>query len=90
MLQALKAKGYSDSDIILGMINVLKLSKFIDKGDQKSNSIDSKLSEAEKMYMLSKVSNTAYVISRGINTDLQVYACVAGIMDGYRLNNISM
>jgi replication factor C subunit 2/4 len=74
----LKSKGYSDSDIILGMINVLKLAK-----------CDS-LNERDKNYILRKVCGTAYHISKGINTDLQLYACVSDIIDGYRKNKLDI
>lgn len=77
MLGNLKSKGYSDSDIILGMINVLKLA-------------NCNLSEKDKNYILRKVCNTAYIISKGINTDLQLYACVSDIIDGYQKNQINI
>lgn len=71
VLGGLKAKGYSDSDIVLGMINVLKLLK--------GNKI---LTEQDKNFMMRKVCKTAYIISKGINTDLQLYSCVCEIIDG--------
>lgn len=78
VLGNLKAKGYSDSDIILGMINVLKLSKF------------DTFTEKDKIYILRKVCSTAYIISKGINTDLQLYSCVSDIIDGYNRNKLDI
>jgi len=66
----LKSRGYSDSDIILGMINVLKLP-------------NTALSEKDKNYIMKKVCHTAYIISKGINTDLQLYACMSDIINGF-------
>jgi replication factor C subunit 2/4 len=78
MLSSLKSKGYSHSDITLGMINVLKIAKC------------DGLTEKDKIYMLKNISDTAYAISRGINTDLQLYACVSNIIDGYMNNAASI
>lgn len=74
----LKSKGYSHSDIILGIVNVLKLTKC------------DELNEKDKNYMLKRISNTAYIISRGINTELQLYACVSDIIGGYISNNLEI
>lgn len=79
LLSNLKAKGYSESDIILGMINVLKLAKYNDG-----------LTESDKNYMLRKICNTAYVISKGINTDLQIFACISEIIKGFRDNKLDL
>lgn len=79
LLGNLKSKGYSDSDIILGMINVLKLAK-----------LSNVLTERDKNYILKKVCNTAYIISKGINSDLQLYACVCDIIEGYHKNKLDI
>ena len=57
------------------MINVLKLN------------IVPGFSEEDRNYIMRKISNTAYIISKGINTDLQLYACVSDIMKGYITGN---
>lgn len=79
LLKNLKSKGYSDSDIILGMVNILKLSK-----------LSNVLTEKDKNYILRKVCNTAYIISKGINTDLQLYACACDIIEGYHKNKLDI
>ncbi|AYV84866.1 MAG: replication factor C small subunit [Hyperionvirus sp.] len=66
IIGSLKSRGYSDSDIILGMINVLKFT--------------TSLPEKDKNYIMRKICNTAYIISKGINTDLQLYACMSSII----------
>ena len=79
LVGALKTKGYSDSDIILGMINVLKLSK--------ANNV---FSDKDKNFIMRQACNTAYIISRGINTDLQLYACISAIIEGYHKGKIDI
>lgn len=72
LVKLLKESGYSESDIVLGMMHVLKLNKYTNK-----------LSEQDKIYMMGKICKGAYNISNGINTDLQLYSCVSDIIDGY-------
>jgi len=61
----LKTRGYSESDIILGLINIIKNSKDID--------------DKIKMEYLEKVSYYAYIISKGIISPIQLVACVASL-----------
>jgi len=65
----LKVSGYSESDIVLGFMNVIKL--------------DCKLSEEDKNIILRKVCQTAYNISKGVTTELQLYGLIAAIILSY-------
>ena len=68
-MSQLKLAGYSNSDIVLGIINVLKL--------------DYPFSEQEKNLIFSKACKTAFYVSKGINTDLQLYGLIGGIINAY-------
>lgn len=68
----LKEKGYSDSDIILGMMNVLKSSKH------------TTLTEFDKNFIHKRISKTAFFISKGISSNLQLYGCLSAIMNDYK------
>jgi replication factor C subunit 2/4 len=68
MIEQLKQNGYSGSDIILGMMNILKY-------------IDNKsITEENKIIISNSVNNTAYIISRGIDTNLQLTGCFIEII----------
>ncbi len=64
-LENLRDKGYSSSDISLSMINTLN-----------SNQIN-EIDVDTKMEFLDELSRTALVISKGINTPIQLTGCVA-------------
>lgn len=68
ILLDLKANGYSGSDIMLSMSGTLKLTDF------------KFLSEADKIKLLGKVCRASYIISRGIDTNLQLASCIASII----------
>jgi DNA polymerase III delta prime subunit len=55
-------------DIMLSMCSTLKLADF------------NLISEADKIKLLGKVSKTSYIISRGIDTNLQLAGCIASII----------
>lgn len=74
LMKELKTNGYSSSDIVLGFINVLKL--------------DCDMSEFDKNYILKHVCNTAYIISKGVGSDLQLYGLLATIITGYKNKNM--
>lgn len=82
-IENLKSKGYSDSDIILGMVNVLKLLK---PTGINSYNRDNELSEHDKNLIMKKICKTAYIISKGVSTDLQIYSCISAIINSY-VNN---
>ncbi len=63
----LKKIGYSESDIILGLIQLLKL----------DNSIDEEI----RINYLDKVCYYAYLISKGLATDIQLIACVSSLIE---------
>ena len=64
LLNTLRDGGYSSSDISLGMINTLK-------------SIDIKeIDEKTKIKYLEEISRTALVISRGVDSPLQLTGCL--------------
>lgn len=69
IMSQLKTAGYSNSDIVLGIINVLKL--------------DCPFSEQEKIFIFHKTCKTAYYVSKGINSDLQLYGLIGGIICMY-------
>lgn len=73
IMSELKKSGYSESDIVLGFMNVIKL--------------DCKLSENDKNFILKKVCKTAYNISKGVSTELQLYGLLADIILGYKEKN---
>ena len=63
----LKNSGFSESDISLSMINVLKMR-------------DVELDEPTKINFLMAISNTAYVITKGLDNSLQLVACIANMI----------
>jgi replication factor C subunit 2/4 len=78
ILENLKNKGYSNSDIILGILNVLKLL------DKNNNDI----TEKDKMFIINETCKKAYIISKGVTSDLQVYSCISSIILGYKNKSI--
>jgi replication factor C subunit 2/4 len=79
IIRMLTDKGYPESDIILGLINVLKLLN-----------TQTLICESDKQYIYKKICKSAYYISKGINTRLQLYSCISNIIDGFHTNNLSM
>lgn len=73
ILGSLKDTGYSNSDIVLGIINFLKLN------NMKYHNFN-EINEHDKIVMFNKLCPTAYITSRGINTDLQLYSCISNII----------
>jgi replication factor C subunit 2/4 len=65
----LKNNGYSGSDIVLGMINTLKLDDFID------------LTDDTKIKYMDRISHTAYIISKGLDTNVQLIGCIAELVN---------
>ena len=66
-LTSLQEKGYSSSDIIFTMIYTLKN---IDK---------SILDEKTKIYFMEEIGRTSLIVSRGMNTPLQLTGCIAAL-----------
>jgi replication factor C subunit 2/4 len=66
-LSSLQNKGYSSSDIIFTMIYTLKT---MDK---------SILDEATKIYFMEEIGRTSLIVSRGVNTPLQLTGCLAAL-----------
>jgi replication factor C subunit 2/4 len=64
---SLKEKGFSESDIVLTMLNVLKLP-------------DLGIDEATKIKFMNTISNSAYIISKGIDNPVQLTACIAKLI----------
>jgi DNA polymerase III delta prime subunit len=75
-MDQLRSAGYSNSDIILGLMNVLKF--------------DCGLSELDKNYILKKVCRSAYIVSNGVTTNLQLYGLLSSIIMGYKQNNLEI
>jgi replication factor C subunit 2/4 len=67
LILKLKSDGFSESDIILGMINSIKSDKTL------------KLPEEKKIEFLDHICHTAYIISKGVSTDLQLVGCVLSL-----------
>ena len=65
MILELKNEGYSGSDITLGMIYTIK------------SELCSYLPEEKKIKMLQKICNSAYCISKGIDSNLQLVSCLS-------------
>lgn len=63
----LKKIGYSESDIILGLIQLLKL--------------DNSIKEDIRINYLNKVCYYAYLISKGLATDIQLIACISSLIE---------
>ncbi len=63
----LKQHGFSESDIILGMMNCIKLDNEL------------KLSEHKKIAYLDEISHTLYNISKGVSTELQMVGCLINL-----------
>lgn len=61
---ALKRSGYSGSDILLGIINTIKLP------------ITDDISEKDKMFIFNTVCTYMYNISRSMDTDIQLSGCI--------------
>lgn len=66
-LNKLRDNGYSSSDISIGMINTLKSSK-IDEID-----------EATKIDYMREISKTCLIISKGVDTPLQLTGCITSM-----------
>ena len=62
----LKKDGYSESDIILGMIQLLK--------------VDTSIKENIRIDYLDKVCYFAYIISKGLATDIQLVSCLTSLI----------
>ena len=67
-IQELRKNGYCGSDIVLSMISVLKSPGFPE------------IDETYKISLLGKISKTAFIISKGIDTPLQLTGCIASIL----------
>lgn len=63
-LKNLLNKGYSNSDIISGMINVLKYFPIKD------------IDEYKKITLINEICKTSIVIDKGIDTELQIVGCL--------------
>lgn len=70
-LTELKYAGYSYSDIVLGMINVLK------------SEISNNIKEKNKIIILKHLCHTTFRLSRGINSDLQLFSCMSNIISSF-------
>lgn len=65
MTMKLKKSGYSGSDITVAMFNTIKLSDQLE------------FSEDTKIRLMDHISKASYIISKGVDTDLQLSGCVA-------------
>jgi replication factor C subunit 2/4 len=65
LLDKLREKGYSSSDISLSMFNTLKVLEI--------NEID----EMTKIKYMTEISKTSQIITKGVNTSLQLTGCIA-------------
>ncbi len=63
----LKKLGYSESDIILGLIQLLKS--------------DNTIKEDIRITYLDKICYYAYLISKGLATDIQLIACISSLIE---------
>jgi DNA polymerase III delta prime subunit len=63
----LKTSGYSGTDITLAMINTIKLSDHLE------------FNEKTKIQLMEHVAKTAYIISKGVDTNLQLAGCIAAM-----------
>jgi replication factor C subunit 2/4 len=61
---SLKDKGYSESDIILNMIQFLRTEK-------------TSLNEKQKIEYMKQISMTAYIMSKGLDTMIQLTSCIS-------------
>jgi len=68
ILMQLKKDGYLSIDIIVGMSLTLKLQ-------------NCKIEEDKKIKIYNIISNTFYNLNKGIDNELQLYSCVANIID---------
>jgi replication factor C subunit 2/4 len=66
-LNELREKGYSSSDISISMINTLKNAKL------------DKINEETKIKYMEEISKTCLIISKGINTPLQLSGTIAAL-----------
>lgn len=67
LIMNLKKAGYSGSDITLGMIYTIK------------SDLCDDITESIKIKMLEKICDTAYNISKGVDSDLQLAGCLANL-----------
>jgi len=79
LMNNLKKNGYSNYDIITGLLNLIKLDNF-----------DKSITEKDKIYIFKKVCDAALNVSKGLNSDLQLYSCISDIIDGYHKKNINI
>lgn len=68
LLHDLRSKGYSSSDVTANIIGLLKDNNF------------QELSEEEKIKYMQEFSKTYIIISKGLNTNMQLTGCICGII----------
>jgi len=76
-ISLLKEKGFSCSDIILEMENVIKTSSVFNNIE---NSKILNLNEETKIEFMKIIGNTHLNISKGVNTTLQLTGCISGMI----------
>lgn len=69
-LESLRKQGYSSADITMSMINTFKTTDITE------------IDEATKIKFLVEINRTAHVISRGLDTPLQLTGCIANLCHG--------
>lgn len=77
LIKKLKEKGYSETDIILGLINVIKMMSPNDYDEDKL------FSEHDKIRLMKIICKYAYNISNGIISELQIFSCISDIIVEY-------
>jgi len=70
ILDTLLSEGYSSSDIIFEIINVIKLES-------------TKLDEGIKMLFLKELSQSSVIMNRGFDNEIQLYGCVLRLVSLY-------
>lgn len=68
VLRELRELGYSAMDILTSMKNTIKLDNI------------SELTEKDKVEFLDAISESTYIVSQGMDTDLQLYGCISDII----------
>lgn len=67
LMNQLRDEGYSSSDIAISMINTLKSSKIVE------------IDERTKINFMTEISKTCLIISKGVDTPLQLTGCIASM-----------
>lgn len=72
----MKKMGFSESDILVSMFTFLKLNACITVSSDKTKT-EFKIKEDVKIKLLDNICHSIYIVSKGVNTELQLTGCIS-------------